>query len=424
MRLFDWWVAFTLRVRVILAKTWRRFLWRTTFIAITGSCGKTTAKEVLVAILSERESVVCTDGTKNSIRAITSVVLRCRPWHRFVVAETGTVGPGDLAAMASILRPDIAVALSVLLEHYSAFRTLENVAAEKARLVESVRAGGLVFLNADDEFVARMEASGGGRVVTFGRAYNADVRARDVVSDWPHRLQFLVEFGDDALEVATRLVGEHQVSPVLAAVAVALNLGCGRNDISTAVQRFQPVVARMQPVGLPSGATLIRDELKCSPAVIEAAFEEMRRASAARKILVFGDVSDTSKSPRERQKKIGRLAAGIFNVLVFIGAHADVAVRSALRNGVAPGQARAFTTVEAAAEFLRTELRAGDLVLLKGKRKEHLTRIIFRLAGTIQCDKPSCEKVILCDACAELGADEAGQALATRYPTTGIRPKR
>ena len=411
-RVRESWRDFALRVRVVLAMIWRRVLWRTTFIGITGSCGKTTTKELLTCILAESAPTIWTRQGTNTIWAITSLVLRCRPWHRYAVAEVATGGRGSIARSARVLRRDIGVVLSVASDHYAAFRTLENTAREKADLIQSLRAGGVAYLNADDPLVARMKAPDGVKVVKFGRADDADVNVADVVSAWPDRLQFSINTMDgNVTRIVTQLVGEHVLPSVLAPIAVALDLGHDLEGIARISAGMSPLPGRMQPVTLPSGAVVLRDEYKSSPQVVKAALAELRRASAARKIFVFGDMSDVSSSDRDRQKQVANWAAGIFDLLLFVGCHAQFGVDRAIRNGHEPKQAHGFASLEKCAEFLQDELRTGDLVLLKGRNSEHLSRLVFRLAGTVRCEKPWCGKRTFCDSCDELGADETVQTL-------------
>lgn len=409
-------LALGIRWRTILAGLWRRMLRRTTFIAVTGSCGKSTAKELLALILAGHGPTICTHGTANNVFEVCRLILRSRPWHRYVVAEIGTGKWGPLERAAKVFRPHIAVVLTVRLEHYSKFRTLENVAAEKQSLLRHVRPGGTAYLNADDARVAAMSVPHGVKVVTFGCAPGANVRASEVVSAWPQRLRFRVSSQHGGGTVETQLVGEHLVTPALAAIAAGLGLGHSFEDMAAAVRTFPGVPGRMLPMELPGGVTVIRDEFKSAPHSVAAAFDEMRRASAQRKILVFGDMSDTTLSKRDRQRRIAREAAEVFDMLVFVGEHASYASAAALRSGFPPDRARAFISVSACADFLRKELAGGDLVLLKGTFRDRMTRIVFLLAGGIACNVGVCGREILCDGCPKLGADAAAAASARSYP--------
>lgn len=405
-----------LRVRIIAASAWRRVLRRTTFIAITGSCGKTTAKELLAHVLGEKARSICNFRSVNDIWEVTRVVLRCRPWHRYAIAEIATAAAGDVERSARVFRPDVAVMLAVRLEHYASFRTLENVAAEKAALLRYVRPGGTVYLNADDASVAAMDAPKRATVVRFGCAPEAHVRATDVVSAWPQRLRFRVTSRRGCGAIETQVLGGHLMTPVLAAAAVSLGCGYAFDDVAAAIRRFPGFPGRMMPVELPGGVAVIRDEYKCTPHSVEAAFDEVRRASAKRKILVFGDISDTPRSDRERQTRIGRQAAGTFDVLLFVGEHASFAARSAVRQGAPEECVRTFRSVVECADYLRGELAEGDLVLVKGTGRNHMARVVFGLAGRITCDLPACRKKMLCDSCPELGAGAAALSLVRSFP--------
>ncbi len=409
-------LALGLRWRIALAGLWRPVLRRPTFIALTGSCGKTTAKELLAYILAAQGPTACNDGTSNSTWETCRLILRSRPSHKYVVAEMGAGKWGPIEPSAKLFRPDIAIVLTVRLEHYSKFRTLENVAAEKQSLLKHVRPGGTVYLNADDPYVAAMSVPPGVKVVTFGCSPGADVRASEVVSAWPQRLRFKVSSPQGSGIIETQIVGQHMLTPALAAVAVGSGLGHAFEEVAAAARAFPGVPGRMLPVRVPGGVTVIRDEFKSAPHSIAAAFDEIRRASARRKILVFGDMSDTTLSKRDRQRRIAREAVGIFDMLIFVGEHASYGATTAVRCGFTPERARAFTSVFACADFLRKELAGGDLVLLKGTFRDRMTRIVCLLAGSIRCDTRICKRETLCDSCPKLGADGEAASTLRMYP--------
>jgi UDP-N-acetylmuramoyl-tripeptide--D-alanyl-D-alanine ligase len=197
-------------------------------------------------------------------------------------------------------------------------------------------------------------------------------------------------------------VGEHWTSTVLAALLTALSCGIPLKIAAVLLGQMKPFLGRMQPVLLPSGATLLRDEVGGSPDALQAALRVLQESRAMRRVLVLSDISDSRKRPGVRFKEFGQMAAQVADLAVFISEHGHYAVKAALRSGMKPDCIRYFTDLSEAASYLKSELRAGDLVLLKGRATDHLSRIFFAQFGNIGCWKSKCQKTILCDLCAQL----------------------
>ncbi len=388
-----------------LAYVWRRVLVGTTFIAVGGSVGKTTTKDSIAAILSTRFRTAKTRYNQNDEYGVPRSILRVRPWHRFAVLEVGAGRPGAMRAASRLARPDVVVMLAVARVHTNFFPSLEASAAEKVILLKALPRHGLAILNADDPHVAAMAASCGCSVKTFGRSPGADVWADAISSPWPARLTLRVHSGAETCAVATKLVGEHWVNSILAALLTATSFGVDLRTAVAAVEQVEPFNGRMQPVLLPSGAIMIRDEYNASPPTWDAALRAFGSFAAARRVLVTSGFSDSPKNSRARFRELGETAARVADVAVFANReHAGEAAKAAIKAGMPAERVRAFEDLQKAAEYLRTELRRGDLVLLKGRTTDHLSRVFFAQFGAIGCWKARCGKTIVCDFCDELGA--------------------
>jgi UDP-N-acetylmuramoyl-tripeptide--D-alanyl-D-alanine ligase len=388
-----------------LAYLWRRLLFRTTFIAITGSVGKTTAKECMAAILSTQSSTASTLNNQNDRYGVPRTILRIRPWHRFAVIEMGTDGPGLIKRSAQLVRPHVAIVLTVARSHTKVFSSLEEIAAEKSSLLDAVLPSGLAILNADDPSVRLMASSRRCQVNTFGLSAGHDLWADEVSSAWPETLTLRVHTRSEIEWVKTKFVGRHWANSVLAGIAGALACGVPLKAAAAAVANVEPFPARMQPITLPNGATMIRDELNGSYHTWQAAVKVLRDAHTARRVLVMSDVSGWHKrslKARDRNKELGRIASRVADVAIFVGEHAHHAVKAAAAAGMHPDSVHGFTNLLKAAEHLTSELRHGDLVLLRGRATDHLSRICFAQFGEIGCWKTHCGKTIVCDHCNEL----------------------
>lgn len=385
----------------LLALVWRTILFRTTFIAVTGSVGKTTAKELLAAILAGEGRTLANAGTYNEAMDVVRTILRARPWHRFVVLELGTDAPGWIARSASIARPDIGLILRVARTHTPRFGTLENIAREKASLLRYLRRHGVAVLNQDDPRVAEMVPRSGIRVVRFGETRPAEVRAADVEGRWPARLSLTLLAGERAVRVSTRLVGIHWVPSVLGAASAALACGVSLETIAGGLAAAPPTPGRMDPRLLPSGAVMLRDAYTGSIDTFGPAFQVLREARAARKILAITTVTDDSDTWNGRLCRIVREAAGVTDTLILVGARHGTRRprREAAAIGFPAESFYCFETLPEAAEFLRGFLKAGDLCLLRGKSGDHMDRLYLAQTREVACWDEDCPKMILCEDC-------------------------
>jgi UDP-N-acetylmuramoyl-tripeptide--D-alanyl-D-alanine ligase len=411
------------RVRPVLcalAFVWRRILFRTTFVAITGSLGKTTAKDCVAACLAVRFRTACAPGSYNSDARLALNVLRVRPWHRYAVFEVSAGTPGGMAGRTPFIRPDIAIVLGVARTHTTAYPTLEAYAAEKARLIGALRPGGLAVLNADDARVAAMVPPTGCVVRRFGVREDSDVRGKVISARWPERLALRVSCAGETETVQTQLIGDHWMPVVLASLTVAYHAGVPLRDAATGLRQVPPVTGRLQPVRLPSGATVLRDDYHAAVDTLDAALRVLANAAAMRRILLVTDFSDFGRNRKHRLRYLARAAARSTDMVVLVGERAAYGGRRAVEAGMGPERVRAFRTLEETAGFLRSELGAGDLLLLKGRTSDHAARVFHALLGPIQCWKATCRRGILCDGCWELGARHADGRRAVLVLPRGV----
>ena len=401
----------TVRKRLAQARTWalnsaamiwRRLMFRTTVIAITGSVGKSTAKECLAGILSAKASTVKTLHNKNDATGVPRTIFAMRPWHRYAVIEVAAGVPGQMCRSARLVRPHIAVVLGLARTHTNVFPTLDDTAAEKALLLKHLRPSDTAILNGDDIRIRQMTAKVPGRSVLFGLGGDCNFAAEDVQAAWPERLRFTVRAGAYRTAVQTRLVGPHWVHSALASLAAACVCGVPLPDAAIALAHVNPFAGRMQPVRLPVGAIVIRDEENGSPDTLEAMLRVLAESRCGRRVLVFSDISDSKAKTRTRQHDMGRRIAGLVDAALFVGDHGHHAVRGAVGAGMDPTNCHAAAGLAAAAEWLKRELRANDLVFVKGRATDHLSRIVFAQLGPIGCWTKSCRIKSLCDLCPEL----------------------
>jgi UDP-N-acetylmuramyl pentapeptide synthase len=388
------------RLAIALAKIYRsvlRVTGKVCFIAVTGSCGKSTTTELIATILS-KEGQTRKQSRENTINYIARAILTVRPWHRFCVNEVSGHQPGVMAKSAKLLRPQISVLTHIGQDHYSSFRNLEMTAAEKARLVEALPVGGVAVLNTDDPYVYAMRQRTRARIISYGLSPEAMVRGETVSSTWPKPMSLDVCYKQKRLHVQTRLLGEHWAYVVLAALSAALAAGVSLERAVQAVEAFNPLPGRMSPHQTPDGVTFIRDDCKAPLWTIPASIGFMRTANAKRKVVVIGSVSDTPKSFYHRYRAVIELALGVADKIIFVGDHA----RSALTARPCPkgDSVMAFDTLYQLNSFLGDYLETGDLVLLKGSIiTDHLDRIVLSRTNDIACWQERCGKQRFCSDC-------------------------
>ncbi|MGD9508800.1 MAG: Mur ligase family protein [Geminicoccaceae bacterium] len=384
----------------VVAGIYRRTLARRVrIVAIVGSYGKTSTAAAVAAALD-----TTTPAPGSSYAGLALRMLELRPWRTHAVLETAIDGPGQMAPYGAMLRPDLVVVTTIGSEHHRSLGTLDVTQAEKGRMVEALGPGGTAILNADDPRVAAMAARCAGRVIFYGIDAEAEVRATDVALDWPRGMRLTLHVGATSREVRLRLLGRVMVYPFLAAVAAAHAEGMSLDRAIAALETLPPRRGRLQHEPLPGGAWLIRDDFKSSLETMDAALDALAEVPG-RRIVVIGSVSEPPGSQGPIYRRLGGRIAAIATRLIVVssafrtyaaGARAAGMPRSALVDG--------HRDLRAVWENLRTELRPGDVVLVKGRGDERLDRIGLALQGRdVRCTIAFCNlRGLRCEACPKL----------------------
>jgi len=412
-----------LRIAALTAAAiWRRLLFRTKIIAVTGSVGKTTAKDCIAAILSSRYRTQSTRRNANHFRGVVKTLFRVRPWHRYAVVEVGIDQPGQMKWFGRVVRPHLAVWLGTARTHTREYESLAQIAFEKSRLIEALGPRGVAILNDDDPYVRAYQPPKHVRAVRFGRDPSGDIWADGIESVWPARLSFHVHQGSRSERVETQLVGTHWVASVLAAIVAGLECGFSVEDAIRPLAHVRPFAARLSPQVLANGAVILRDENNGSIDTLESALKVLSEAQADRKILVISDISDANQRWQLRSRRIGAEAARCANVGVFVGERAKKTAANAVRAGMDPKNAFCFPALQQAVEFLKLELRLGDLVLVKGRDVDKLSRLSLAFTQDVTCWRATCIAHPQCDFCSEL-ARPVQIGIETLRGDTGFAPQ-
>ena len=369
-----------------------------TFVGITGTAGKTTAKDLTAAILSAIAPCECTDRSENDPFYVAQTILSVRKHHRFCVVEVAASEKYRLDLPARLLKPHIAVMTLVAREHYSGFRSLQAIAAEKAKLIAALHPHGVAVLNIDDPLVRSIGERCNRRVIWVGKGEGATLRLREARSQWPEPLTLKVDYEGKSFDVQTQLHGTQLALSVLAALGVALAAGVPMERAISALLRARPAEGRMEIVTSDDGVVFVRDDWKAAHWSMQAPFEFLKTAQAQRKVAIIGSVSDSPLGPSQRYPRAARLALEAADLVVFVGPDALNALKA--QPGAGSKSLLAFPMLRDAAEYLQKALRAGDLVLLKGTNpRDHLVRLILNRNKPVQCWQDGCGLASFCGTC-------------------------
>jgi UDP-N-acetylmuramoyl-tripeptide--D-alanyl-D-alanine ligase len=327
-------------------------------------------------------------------------MLSLDPASRYYVYEACSTGPGTVACQLEIVRPQIGVVTNVGTDHRKAFRTLEATAREKATLVEVLPRDGLAILNADDPHVAAMAARTKAQVVTYGLSPAAEIRGSNVDSRWPDRLTLDVSHGNHRIRVATRLVGEHWATSVLAAISCGIGCGLDLAACAEAVSAVDPVFGRYSVHRKAGGPIFVLDSAKASYWTIPSSLAFLAAASAPSKTVVFGTISDYAGNASRAYRRVARQALAVADRIVFVGPHSDHIAR--LRKQDEGNRLFSFPSAHAASAFLSDTHAAEELIFVKASvNADHLERIMLAQCDRVVCWREKCKRSGNCPACAQ-----------------------
>ena len=354
-------------------------------VAVTGSNGKTTTKELIAGVLGVRWQVLKPSGSFNNQWGLPLTLLRLAAEHQALVLEIGSQHPGEIAALAELARPTVAAVTTIAYAHTEFLGSLDGVRAEKVALVRAVGAEGRVVLNADDPRVAGMARDARAPVITYGRSAAADVRATGEPVEDARSLTFMLESGGARAPVTLAFVGRHNVTNALAAAAVGVALGWPLDEIARGLGEARPVAGRCvwRDAG---GVRILDDTYNANPVSVRAALETAaaRRAAApsGRLVVVLGDMLELGAIAEEAHQEMGRavVAAGA-DEFVGVGRMSRLAVETARAAGLV--EARHATTFEDTVAHLLKRVASGDVMLVKGSRGMRMERVVDALVARL-----------------------------------------
>lgn len=363
-----------------------------TVVGITGSSGKTSTKDLVAAVLAPLGSVIAPPGSFNNELGHPWTVLRADESTDFLVLEMSARHPGNIAALAAIARPSIAVVLNVGTAHLGEFGSREAIAATKGELPESVPPSGVVILNVDDSAVAAMADRTRARVVRVSQEAggSADIWADGIGLDALARPRFTLHTAAGAVDVALAVHGEHQVSNALCAAAVALECGARPEQVAAALAGAGPASRhRMEVTTRADGVTVVNDAYNANPDSMQAGLKAlawMSRGGAERRRswAILGEMAELGEDAITEHDRIGRLAVRLdVSRLIVVGTGRSPSAmhHGAVMEGSWGSEAALVEDADAALAVLRAELAPGDVVLVKASNSAGLGALAEALAA-------------------------------------------
>jgi UDP-N-acetylmuramoyl-tripeptide--D-alanyl-D-alanine ligase len=372
--------------RTVVARV--RALGRLKVVAITGSNGKTTTKNLLRAVLSAEGPTVAPEGSFNNHVGAPVSMLRVDEATDYLVVEMGASHVGEIARLISIVTPDIGIVLKVGLAHAGEFGGIEAVQRAKAEMVTELPPDAVALLHGDDPRVDEMAGMTRARVVRFGVGEANDIRADDVrATATGTTFDYLADGGRHP--VALRILGEHHVTNALAALGAARELGIPSDRAIAAIETVPRAERwRMEVLEPGNGITVINDAYNASPDSTAAALKtlaQITRGAPGRSIAVLGEMAELGEYAQEEHDRLGRLVVRLnISQLVVVGERARHIHAAAGLEGSWDGESVFVSDADAAYDLLRGELRAGDVVLVKSSKSAGLRFLGDRLGGVMQ----------------------------------------
>ena len=342
-------------------------------VAVTGSVGKSTTKEMIAAVLSGAFRVSRTPANHNNDIGMPMAILDMPEDTEVAVLEMGMNHFREIAYLSGIAHPDIAVIINIGTAHIEYLGTQQGIRQAKFEILEGMTPQGMLLLNGDDTMLRCLDVTPKQRITYFGASEGCDVRALDV-SQKGGVLRFTVEAGRLTFPVEMKLEGEHYVADALAAVTVGLKLGVHPDKIRQQLDAFQNMSGR-QEIFEAKGCTIINDCYNAGPESMAAALNVLGNRPG-RHIAVLGDMLELGDCAQAEHYKIGRIAAEKADMVFAFGPHAGRVLDGTITGGMPENMGRAFDSREELVTALRRAVKPGDVVLFKGSHGMHLEKVL------------------------------------------------
>jgi UDP-N-acetylmuramoyl-tripeptide--D-alanyl-D-alanine ligase len=343
-------------------------------VAVTGSVGKTTCKELIASVLNSRFRTLKSEANLNTEIGIPLTLLQLAQEHQRAVLEFGMYARGDIALLSKIAQPRIGVVTNIGPVHLERLGSQGAIIAAKAELVEALPANGIAILNGDDSRTAALASRTAARVVYYGLSEQCDIRATDLLTRGLEGIEFRLATSETSVGVTMPLPGRHHVYPSLAAAAVALEYGMSLDEIANALRETN-LDLRGRILAGPNGSKIIDDSYNASPASMLAQLELLSELPG-RRIALLGDMLELGAAEADGHRRVGERAASACDLLLTVGERARGISAAIRRNGA---MVRHLNSTAEALGVLKSELRQGDYLLIKASRAMAFEEVVAAL---------------------------------------------
>jgi UDP-N-acetylmuramoyl-tripeptide--D-alanyl-D-alanine ligase len=356
-------------------------------IAVTGSNGKTTTKEMAASILARQFRFLTNEGNLNNHIGVPLTLLRLEPMHQVAVIEMGINRRGELRRLCQITRPQVGLITNIGPTHLQFLGNVEGVARAKAELLESLPPEGVAILNADDEYFQYLATKVKGGLITFSLRSQADVMASSVVLHPDRgptfRLKIRIGSNTEDVEVTLSAVGRHNIYNALGAAAVSVYMNIDMDVIRQGLEDFKPVSMRSQLLQI-KGFRILNDAYNANPASMRSALETLAGLeSSGQKIAVLGDMLELGGPGEVAHRELGReVAVSGIRYLITVGSLAEHIAQGALLAGMEDARVIHSQGLEEASQTILRVAKPGDDILIKGSRKMKMEKILEFIKGS------------------------------------------
>ena len=368
-------VADTLKALGDLAKFYRKSL-RTSFIAVTGSNGKTTTKDMIYHVLRNFNSVTRSRKSFNNFIGVPLTIFDTDFTQDFCVVEMGTNAPGEIRRLSEIVFPDFTILTNISCTHLEGLGNIEGVANAKAEFIENMAENGILITNADDDWCNRIANRFNGKVISFGFNKSADIKASNVKRD---DSGFVLTV-NDSFTVKLSVLGKHNIYNAMAAIAICYAVGISMENICDKFIDFKLPSMRMEKQ-VCGDIVVINDGYNSNPSSMSAALEEFSQLTTpGRKILVCGDMLELGNCAESLHREIGaEVAKTDIDALWTVGSFSRFVAEEAITNGMPEEKIRSCETLKEVFSFVTSQLKKDDIVLIKGSRGMKLENVVRQI---------------------------------------------
>ena len=356
--------------------TYKRELYNIPVIAVTGSVGKTSTKDILASVISKKYKVLKTQGNLNNHIGLPLTILKLKD-HTAMVVEMGMNSLGEISVLSNIAKPTISVITNVGTAHIGKLGSRQNILKAKLEILDGMSKDGTLVINNDNDMLNSWNKHNKTyNVATFGINNNSDVMAKDIKFN-ENSSNFLAQTKNEKLNIIVPIGGEHFVYNALCAIVVGELLNINNEDILKGIEEFELTKNRMELLKNKNNVTIINDCYNANYDSMKASLEYLSKVNSQRKIAVLGDMLELGNYAKELHEKVGEeVAKNKIDILVTVGKEAKNILNKAVSMGLDKENAYSFETNEQAIELLNKVLKSGDIVLVKASNGMHFNKII------------------------------------------------